>query len=193
MARTSSPLRGSFSPCALTSHPALQDFHVLDPAAPSVKGTVYLLLTTSDLIGHTRSKMTFLSITVSLASLQLNKGCRSSRLFKESQHSYLTDPGGGTLHVYTPLLPKKQACAHKQLQWEDFTALYQGFFSHAEGMQKCYKHNTKGQAPSQLLLNSLARFIQRMADSGETFLPPVRSTWHLTVFFVPLDCSITGC
>lgn len=117
------PTRSSFSPCTPTSYPALQDFQVLQPAAPSVRVTVYLLLTTSDLIGHTSSKITFLSITVSLGSLLLNTGCSSSRLFKESLRSYLTDPGGERLHVYTPPLPKEQARTHKRFPWEDFAVL----------------------------------------------------------------------
>lgn len=137
--------------------------------------------------------MTFLSITVSLASVQLNKGCSSSRLFKESQHSYLTDPGGETLHVYTSPLPKKQAHTHKWLQWEDFTVLHQGLFSRADGTQRCQEHNTKGQTPSPLVLNSFATFIQCIAGSSETFLPPVRSTWLLTACSVPLDHNTIGC
>lgn len=62
--------------------------------------TVNLLLTTSDLIGHTRSKVTFLSITVSLLSLQLNKGDGTSGLFKEGQQSYLTSWRRGLAHIY---------------------------------------------------------------------------------------------
>lgn len=80
----------SFSTRVLTPCLTPLGFQVPHPAALSGRVTVHLPLTTSDLIGHTRSKMTFLSITVSLVSLQLNKGCRTNRLFKESQHSDLT-------------------------------------------------------------------------------------------------------
>ena len=89
-------------------------------------------------------------------------------------------------------VPRKQAFLHELLQWEDFAVLYWGLCSYIEGTQRCYEHNTTGQAPSQLVLNSWARFIQCITGSGETFLPPARSTQQLTVCLGPLDRSTTS-
>lgn len=67
---------------------------------------------------------------MSLASLQLNKGCRSRRLFKESQHSYWTGPRVETLHTYTLLLPPKTGLYPWAASTGGFCSALPKFFTH---------------------------------------------------------------
>lgn len=140
-----------------------------------------LLLTTSDLIGHMRSKVTFLSITVSLLSLQLNKGDSTSGLFKEGQQSYLTSWRRGVAHIYI-LAPQKTG---SQLHRDDSRTLPRAVFS-CRRQAEVLRAQHKGQVPPQKALSGFVRCIQE-GSCGSA------GTKAAQCVLLPPDTSTMGC
>lgn len=119
---------------------------------------------------------------MSLASLQLNKGCRSRQLFKESQHSYWTGPRVETLHTYTLRLPPKTGLYPWAASTGGFCSALPKFFTHIGNRGVPSTTQKKSQAPSQLFWDSLAKFRGVWGNPARPCLQaPLPAGWRTTL------------